>query len=85
MAYNMTKPTKTFNEIKWSPILHGIAAVSGVVGALALLSWWILLLATEGFSLFLSPEHAYNDAVILFLASIAFGIGALVHQNKERK
>ena len=81
----MTKPTKTFNEIKWSPILHGIAAVSGVVGALAVLSWWISLWATEGFSLFFSPQHAYENAIILFLASIAFGIGALIHQNQERK
>lgn len=81
----MTKPTKTFNEIKWSPILHGIAAVSGVAGVLVLLSWWISLWRTEGFSLFLSPQHMYNDAIVLFLASIALGIGALIHQNKERK
>jgi len=67
--------------MKWSPLLHGIAAVSGVLGAIALVVFWIAS-ANEGMSMF-SSEHAYRDALVLFLASIAFGIGALIHQRLE--
>ena len=70
--------------MKWSPILHGIAAVTGVVGAGTVIGWWIVLAKTAGFSTMFSPEHMYDDAVVLLLVSIAFGIGALVHQNQER-
>ena len=69
--------------MKWSPILHGVAAVSGVVGLLALVMWWIALLR-EGVSPF-SAEHLYDDAIALFLLSIAFGIGTLIHQRQERQ
>ena len=69
--------------MKWSPILHGVAAISGVVGLFALVMWWIALLR-EGASPF-SAEHLYNDATALLLLSIAFGIGTLIHQNQERK
>ncbi|MCH6559621.1 hypothetical protein IH799_04615 [candidate division KSB1 bacterium] len=69
--------------MKWSPILHGVAAISGVVGLLVLVMWWIALLR-EGASPF-SAEHLYNDATALLLLSIAFGIGTLIHQNQERK
>ena len=69
--------------MKWSSILHGIAAISGVLGLLVLVMWWIALLR-EGTSLF-SAEHLYDDATVLLLLSIAFGIGTLIHQNQERK
>ena len=69
--------------MKWSPILHGIAAISGIVGFLALIIWWVVL-AREGASPF-SSEHLYDDAIAFLLLSIAFGIGALIHQQKERK
>jgi len=69
--------------MKWSPILHGVAAISGVVGLLALVMWWIALLR-EGASPF-SAEHLYDDAIAFLLLSIAFGIGALIHQQQERK
>ena len=68
--------------MKWSPILHGIAAVAGVVGALALLGAWI---AGEGTFLGVNQQHLYNDAMSLLLVSIAFGIGTLIHQREEEK
>ena len=68
--------------MKWSPILHGIAAISGILGFLALIVWWVMLFR-EGVSPF-SAEHLYDDAIVLLLLSIAFGIGALVHQQKEQ-
>jgi len=69
--------------MKWSPILHGIAATSGIVGFLALIAWWVAL-AREG-TPFFSAEHLYDDAIAFLLLSIAFGVGALIHQNQEQK
>jgi len=71
--------------MKWSPILHGIAAIAGVSGTLILIGWWIVLAKTTGFSTMFSPEHMYDDAIALLLVSIAFGIGTLIHQRQERK
>ena len=80
--------------MKWSPILHAIAAIAGILGALALLSFWFGLASGTTF-LGNTPEHAYKDGVfasfayrdatVLFLASIAFGIGTLIHQKEEEK
>ena len=58
--------------IKWSPILHGIAFVSGIIGILALIGAWIA--TTQGSFLGLSEEHLFNDAKSLLLVSVAFGI-----------
>ena len=69
--------------MKWSPVLHGFAAVSGILGVLALFSFWFGLLTGSTF-LGNTPEHAYDDAIALLLVSIAFGIGTLVHQNEEK-
>ena len=80
----MNEEKRISNMVKWSPILHGISAVAGVLGALALLGWWIALAGTEGFSLIFSPEHIYDDAIALLLVSIAFGIGTLIHQKQEQ-
>jgi len=70
--------------MKWSLILHAVAAISGILGLLALLSFWFGLATGKTF-LGNTPDHTYDDAVVLFLASIAFGIGTLIHQNQERK
>ena len=70
--------------IKWSPVLHGVAAITGVIGLLTLILWWITLWI--GWTPFgVTQDHIYNDAVALLLVSIAFGIGALIHQNQEKK
>ena len=69
--------------MKWSPILNGVAAISGVVGFLVLVMWWVALFR-EGTSPF-SAEHLYDDAIALLLLSIAFGIGTLIHQKQEHK
>jgi len=71
--------------MKWSPILHGVSAIAGIVGILTLLGWWIVLAKTVGFSKMFSPEHMYDDAVVLLLVSIAFGIGTLIHLRQETK
>ena len=68
--------------MKWSPTLHGISAVSGILGALALIGAWI---AGTGTFLGFSQEHLFEDAKALLLVAIAFGIGTLIHQNEERK
>jgi len=68
--------------MKWSPILHGIAAIAGIVGVLALVAAWIV---RSGTLFGLSQAHFFEDAKALLLVSIAFGIGTLVHQNEERR
>ena len=67
--------------MKWSPLLHGIAAITGILGALALISSW---LAGTGTILGLSQNHLFNNATGLLLASIAFGIGTLIHMQQGR-
>ena len=68
--------------MKWSPTLHAISAVSGIVGLLALLGAW--LAGAEGTMFGLSQAHLFQDASALFLASIAFGIGTLIHLHTEK-
>jgi len=69
--------------MKWSPILHGIAAISGILGLLSLVWFWIALLSGGTF-IGIAAEHAHDDAVAFFLASIAFGVGTLIHQKQEK-
>lgn len=69
--------------MKCSPILHGISAIMGIVGFLALIGAWIA--TTQGSFLGLSEEHLFNDVKGLFLGAIAFGIGTLIHQHDESK
>ena len=69
--------------MKWSPILHKIAMVTGIVGFLALVGAWIATL--NGTFLGQTQDHLFNDAKGLLLTSIAFGIGTLIHQNEEKK
>ena len=69
--------------MKWSPILHGIAAIAGILGIVTLLGFWIAS-ANAGINPF-SREHLYDDTIAILLVSIAFGIGALIHQKQEKK
>ncbi|MDA2936394.1 hypothetical protein MYX06_04220 [Patescibacteria group bacterium AH-259-L05] len=70
--------------MKWSPILHGIAAVAGILGVLALFRFWIAS-ASGGIFLGITAEHAHDDAVALLLASAAFGIATLIHRQQEKQ
>jgi len=67
--------------MKWSPLLHGIAAITGILGALSLISSWLV---RTGTILGLSQNHLFNNAIGLLLASIAFGIGTLIHMQQGR-
>jgi len=70
--------------MKWSMILHGVSAVTGILGLLAILGAWIEGQPGTFFGLSGLPQgHLYNDATVLLLASIAFGIGTLIHREKE--
>ncbi len=80
--------------MEWSNILHQFAATFGIGGAIVLVIYWLSLLrvnwpngiiGTEGGSFMgFSSKHLFKDTVLLFLGSIAFGIGALIHQNIEK-
>ena len=69
--------------MKWSPILHTVAFISGVVGTLALIGAWIA--TANGSFLELSKGDFFNNATTLLLVSIAFGIGTLIHYYKEER
>lgn len=77
----LTEVTK-MTSIKWAPILHGVAAISGVVGVLALVGAWIA--TVNGTFLGFTQEHLFEDVKALLLVSVAFGIGALFHQQQEK-
>ena len=71
--------------MKWSPVLHGVAAIAAFLGLLSLFGAWI---ATSQGSFFgLSEEHLFNDTMSLLLVSVTFGIATLVniHQEKRRR
>lgn len=68
--------------MKWSPILHSIAAIAGVLGLLVALGGFVAEI--NGDFLGYSREHIFADAAILLLISIAFGIGALIHRSQEK-
>ena len=70
--------------MKLSRVLHMVAFISVMLGVLALFSFWFGLSTGTTF-LGNTPEHAYDDAIAFLLVSIAFGIGALVHQNEEKR
>jgi hypothetical protein len=68
--------------MKWSSLLHAIAAIAGVVGLGALIATWIA--SVNGGFMGMTEEHLFNDATGLLLASIAFGIGTLIHLKGEK-
>lgn len=65
--------------MKWSNILHWIAAISGVLGLI------FFLAGVFNIPFGISRSNLFNDAPILLLISIAFGIGTLTHLKLERK
>ncbi len=68
--------------MKWSPILHAVSAIFGVLGVLSFIGAW---LAGNGTFLGFTEEHLNTDTTNLFLASIAFGVGTLIHRKEEGK
>lgn len=79
----MNEEKQMSSGTRWSPILHSIAALAGVFGLLALFGSWIAEM--NGTFLSLSQEHLYSEATVLLLASIAFGIGTLIHLKTEQR
>jgi len=69
-------------KTKWSGILHGVAMLAGVLGALALIAAWIA--TVTGTLLGRAEGHWFNDATGLLLVSVAFGIGTLIHMKQEK-
>lgn len=69
--------------VKWSPLLHWIAFVSGILGVLSLISAWIA--TPTGAFMGFTVQHWFFDTISLLLISVAFGIGALIHMNLEKK
>ena len=78
----MKRGKNKYNKMTWSPILHGISAVAGIIGVLALFGAWIATF--NGSFLGRSEEHLFNDTISLLLVSIAFGIGTLIHIKEEK-
>lgn len=68
--------------MKWSSILHWIAAITATIGTLALIGAWIV---GSGTLFGQTQEHLFNDAKVLLLISIATGIGTLIHLQLEKK
>ena len=73
---------KKAKKMNWAPILHGVAAIAGTLGILALLAAWIV---RDGTFFGLSQAHYFEDAKGLLLVSIAFGIGTLIHLHGQMK
>lgn len=69
--------------MKLSSVLHGVASVTGVLGALALSVAWVA--GENGTALGFSEQHLFSDAIVFLLISIASGIGTLVHLQLERQ
>lgn len=66
--------------MKWSMFLHVLSAVASALASLALLGAWM---AGDKMMMGFSQGHLFNDATVLFLAAISFGVGTLIHQNLE--
>lgn len=71
--------------MKFSTILHGVSAVTGVAGLLALVAAWVSgAMAGDFWGFSQAQQHLYFDAITLILLSIASGIGTLVHFKEEK-
>ena len=69
-------------KMKWSPILHILTMIIGLVALLSLIGAWIA--GENGRFLGLSQIHLFYDAISLFLFAILAALGTLIHQNEER-
>lgn len=69
--------------MKKSSLMHGTSIVAGIWGALALVGAW--LAGESGTFLSFSPQHLYNDAIVLQLVGIGGGVCALYRRQLERE
>jgi hypothetical protein len=69
--------------MKKSSLMHGVAIVSGIWGALALIGAW--LAGQNGTILGFTQQHCFNDAIVLTLISISAGVCALYRRQLERE
>ncbi|MCH7568011.1 MAG: hypothetical protein IIA87_01185 [Nanoarchaeota archaeon] len=69
--------------MKWSPILHILTMIIGLVALLSLIGAWIA--GENGRFLGFSQIHLFYDAISLFLFAILAALGTLIHQNEERR
>ena len=63
-------------------MLHAVSAISGILGALAVLGAWIA--GQDGTVFGFSQSHLYSDATVLLLGCIAAGVGVLFHRELKR-
>ena len=68
--------------MKWSLVLHIITVIVISIGILSLIGAWIA--GEDGTFLGFSQAHFFNDATVLVLIAIGFGIGTLFHQREEQ-
>ena len=68
--------------MKKSSVMHWIARVVGIWGALALVGAWVA--GENGTVLGFSQQHLYYDAIVLTLISISALVCALVYLQQEK-
>lgn len=66
-----------------SQMLHGLTQIFVALGVLSLLGAW--LAEVTGTVVGLSQDHLFNDATVLTLLGIAFGIGTHIHRDIEQR
>ncbi len=69
--------------MKKSTLIHGVAIVAGIWGALALVGAW---LAGENGTIWgFSQQHCFYDAIVLTLISISAGVCAIYRRDLEKE
>jgi hypothetical protein len=69
--------------MKRSTLIHGVAIIAGIWGALALIGAW---LAGEHGTIFgFTQQHCFFDAIVLELISISAGVCAIYRLQLERE
>ena len=69
--------------MKKSTFTHGVAIVTGIWGALALVGAW---LAGENGTIWgFSQQHCFYDAIVLTLISISAGVCAIYRRDLEKE
>lgn len=69
--------------MKKSSLIHGVAIIAGIWGALALVGAW---LAGQNGTIFgFTQQHCFYDAIVLELISVSAGVCALYRRQLERE